>query len=72
MMPTITLGRVAGYTDRIVHLHTLGGPIDLPYLSTYTPTLDETVTIQDGVVIGAVIESGPVEGEWVAEPEAAV
>lgn len=53
------IGVIDGFTDRYCHVRTLAGTIDLPYLSTYTPVLDEQVTIQDGVVVGAVVASGP-------------
>ncbi len=50
------LGRVEGFTDTHVHVTTIAGTFDLPYLSTYVPQLDDVVTIQDGVVVGKVIE----------------
>lgn len=48
------LARVKGYTPEYVHVLTVGGlTLDLPYLSTYTPQLDELVVFENGVVIGA-------------------
>lgn len=60
-MPADILGRVEGFTSTLVHVRTIGGTFDLPHLSTYSPVLDDTVTIQDGVVVGAVITVGATE-----------
>jgi hypothetical protein len=53
------IGRIEGFEGWRVHVRTSAGTFDLPYLSTYRPQLDDTVTIVDGVVQGPVVESGP-------------
>jgi hypothetical protein len=51
----VDLARVTGFTDQLVHVRTIAGTFDFPYLSTYTPRLDETVVIENGVVTGPTV-----------------
>lgn len=61
----VDVARVTGYTDTFVHIRTVGGlSLDLPYLSTYRPQLDELVVFEGGVVLGPVTERLAPDPKW--------